>query len=75
MILKFDHAMNDALRMHDDFDPAHGHVDESAGFDHFQAFVKQGVMPKSTQVHLWTHHRRDLEVIGIGEDGGDGTGL
>ncbi len=38
---KLDHAVDDALRVNDDFDAAHGDVEEPARFDHLQAFVEE----------------------------------
>ncbi len=38
---KFDHGMNDALRVDNDADAVHADVEEPAGFDHFEAFVEE----------------------------------
>ena len=37
---EFDHAVDDALRMHDDLDLVHRHVEEPLRLDHFEAFVE-----------------------------------
>ena len=39
---ELDHGVHDALRMDDDVDARHFHVEEPAGFDHFEAFVEEG---------------------------------
>jgi hypothetical protein len=38
---ELDHAVDDALRMHDDLDLVHRHVEEPLGLDHFEAFVEE----------------------------------
>ena len=39
---KLDHAVHDALRVHDDLNLVHGHVEEPFGLDHFQPLVEKG---------------------------------
>jgi len=41
-INKFDHRMNDALRMDDDGDARHFDFEQPASFDHLEAFVEEG---------------------------------
>ncbi len=41
-VLKLDHAMDDALGVDDDVDFCHGDIEQPFGFDHFEAFVKEG---------------------------------
>ncbi len=38
---ELDHAVDDALRMDDDLDLVHGHVEEPFGLDHLQALVEE----------------------------------
>ena len=42
VVSEFDHAVDDALRMDDDLDLVHGHVEEPFGLDHFEPFVEEG---------------------------------